>query len=200
MNQVITPNDVVADALRSSIEEYEVAIVVAEKELADAQARVDDLKAQRAACELMLPVMEGRTGTRAGSAGMHSHIRPRHLADCKTQRDGWRKIATLTPGNLVRPTDAAQLLVDARVGGIDVFEKARSNALTWMYNSHEWENIEEGTYRYLGRDGLGLREDTEATAEEECHEKPYQTDDGEESPHSSQESPVTPDALGQITV
>ena len=198
---MVSPNNVVADALRSAREELLAAIEVAKKESVDATARLAELVADLESCERMIPIMEGRSDPRAGGIGIHSHIRPSQLLGSTTERDAWRRMASLTEGQLVRPTDGAQLLIDAKVGGNE-YRKVRSNALSWMSNSHEWASMGEGEgiYRYLGKDGMGLLGDAAGGNEERCQEDLLPINDGDASDPSSPVSPETPDVLGRITV
>ena len=177
---MVVSNNVVAEMLRANREEYIRAIQVAKVELADVTKRLELLQAKLKACELLLPDVEGKTGTPAGAKGIHAHIRPSDLLGVKTQREAWRKIAGLS-GGVVRPTDAAQVLIDAKVTD-KKYNILRSNALSWMFSSDEWERKEEGVYRWLEyekpADGEG-----ELWIEDQEPGEPYPTDNGNTSSH-----------------
>lgn len=179
------PGTAAADLIRSMRDGFLVAVEVAKKEVADAKARLADAEANLEASERLLPQAEGRTGPRMGGAGIHAHIRPSQLLGCRTQRDAWREIAALS-GGLVRPTDSAQLLIDANITDRD-YETVRGNGLSWMTSAQEWERVEgqDGTYRHLGPDGMGaFHESDEGERQWPTDQWPAersQTDDGVES-------------------
>ena len=103
------------------------------------------------ACRVMISTIEEENGPNRTSVpntgGLHSHIRSSQIGHCKNQIEGWETIANLS-GGLVRPSEGAQLLIDAKLSNAQR-RSLVSTATNFMINSAEWDRVKSGTYKWL---------------------------------------------------
>ena len=133
------------------------------------------------------------------ASGIHAHIRASDITHCKSHIEAWTEIARRS-GGLVRPSEAAQLLIDAGVSK-GLKKSVVSSAWNLLGSRDDWEQLGGGSFQWLLFESPDVADvDAANDGDELWPDEPSPTDDGEESPHSSQESPVTPGVLGRITV
>ena len=129
-----------ATTMREMWDEYRKLAESLEHELLNVREKMD-------ACQTLLPDLYSRAPTASGGTGIHAAVQRHHIVNCPTQREAWKEMARVS-GGVARPSDGAQLLIDAKLT-----DKPRrsvvSNAISWMNDSDTWERVDKGTYRLL---------------------------------------------------
>ena len=186
----MTTNIHIVDGLTQRCDEYSAKAVLLRKELNE----IEDLER---ACRLLLADIKRNAKSGDGGQGLHAHVRPSHLAHCTTQMQAWVEIACRS-GGFARPSDGAQLIVDA---GLSTSKRRSvvSSGAKCMIDSDEWERTSAGTYRYLGHVGDEDPGPDGSKEEQQWPAESYPTGDGDASPRTCPANEATVVALGRIT-
>ena len=129
-----------------------------------------DVRAEKAACELLLTRHVTVKNTAPSGTAAHAHIRPSSLAQCATQMDAFKEIARRS-GGIVRLTEACKLVHAAGLSNGKVSSIVSSMPRKFLEKG-EWEWADSGVYRLLKHGGNVRIEDFGPGDAEEVKEDP----------------------------
>ena len=148
-------------------------------------------------CLLLLANLKRNASQGDGGQGLHTHIRPEHLAHCANQIDAWIEIARRS-GGFARPVDGAQVILDAGLSKAKRRSVVSSGAKI-MIDSEDWERTDAGTYRYLKYVEGNSPGPDPAMENDSWPAELYPTANGDVSHPTYRGNQETPDAVERIT-